>query len=519
MRLRISIYCAAIALIAANGVAAKPAAVTERLVQELPLEIAGSLWIDNPFGSIEIVGSDLPGMAVTVLKTSSGDDRAALEDAREQTVVSFEGDRNVRLVRTIVPSVRSARWRSSVSYTLRVPRTVHVRVGAKWADRIRIANISGNVTVKSFDGTIILDGVTGASVVETTNGRVVYVYRQKPSANAQIQAVSANIDVSVPADSSFNFVADTLSGDVLTNLPTRAQFQGSAFHGTVNAPGGPALVMQTLLGNIRLLVNGADVQSAHSLRKNAVRIIEPKALLVRPYQRYQLPIAGSNFELAAGVADVEVGEVRGWAHVQTRAGEIKLGMVFGECNVVSGGGPLDLGDIMGGLYASTQAGDVLVRSTREGGRIFTAGGNIQLLYTGGPTALQTGGGDIVVRQAAGSVNAETHSGDITITTDPNQKSQRIEARTGRGNIFLILSPKFGVDIDAMIVTSDPDANSIQSDFTGLQMTRDQAGGKTRIRAVGKVNGGGERVELHAEEGDIHITNMTTSPVTIMSPLQ
>ena len=67
-----------------------------------------------------------------------------------------------------------------------------------------------------------------------------------------------------------------------------------------------------------------------------------------------------------------------------------------------------------------------------------------------------------------------------------------------------------------MLTSDPDSDAIQSDFSGLQIKKDQAaGGKTRIRATGKVNGGGERIELYAEEGDIHITNMTASPVTIM----
>jgi hypothetical protein len=32
-----------------------------------------------------------------------------------------------------------------------------------------------------------------------------------------------------------------------------------------------------------------------------------------------------------------------------------------------------------------------------------------------------------------------------------------------------------------------------------------------------LNGGGERLELFAEEGDIHISKVTTSPVTVMSP--
>jgi DUF4097 and DUF4098 domain-containing protein YvlB len=175
-----------------------------------------------------------------------------------------------------------------------------------------------------------------------------------------------------------------------------------------------------------------------------------------------------------------------------------------------------LGDIMGQLFASTQAGDVLVRSAREGGRLFTAGGTIRVLYTGGPTLLQSGGGDIVVRQAAGPINAETRSGDINVTADPNKQTQKIEARTGHGNIVLNISPTFGADLDMMVVTSNPDANAIHSDFSGLQFKREQVSGKTRIRATGKLNGGGERVDLYAEEGDINIVNMTTSPATVTS---
>jgi hypothetical protein len=305
----------------------------------------------------------------------------------------------------------------------------------------------------------------------------------------------------------------------LTNLPVRANFQGSVFRGTINAPGGPTLTTQTLLGTIRVLGNGVDPRSARSLRQMAVaeRFAAPKALLLQPSRRIQVPIVGGAFVFSTSIGDISVGEIRGPARVQTVAGEIDLGVVWGDCSVVSLGGPLNLGDIMGLLIASTGAGDVLVRSAREGGRISTAGGIIRLLYTGGPTMLQSGGGDIVVRQAAGPINAETRSGDMNITADPNQKTQRIEARTGQGNIILNIGPRFGAEIDAMVVTSDPDANAIHSDFTGLQIKKEQISGKTRIRATGKLNGGGERVELYAEEGDINIVNMTTTPVTVMSP--
>ena len=57
MRSKIPAGCAAIALlIAANAFAANVTS-TERVVKQLSLDAADSLWIDNPVGNIEIVGS------------------------------------------------------------------------------------------------------------------------------------------------------------------------------------------------------------------------------------------------------------------------------------------------------------------------------------------------------------------------------------------------------------------------------------------------------------------------------
>ena len=517
MRRTIPLSCAAIALLISANAFAANVSLTERLVKELPLGAADSVWIDNPVGNIEVVGSEVPGLLATVVKTTTAVDQAALKEGSDQTVVSFEGDRNVRLIRTILPRVHSDRWTSSVSYTLRVPRTVQVKIASRIAGRIRIANILGSVTVTTFSGAVILDGVVGGSLVETTNGRVVYIYYQKPAAGAQVQAVSADIDVVVPPDVTFNWIADTLRGDILTNIPAHIQFLGNAFRASVNGSGGATLTLQTLLGNIHVLGRGRDTQAVQSVRQMVRAPSQSESPLMRPSKRIQLPISGGPFEFSGSVADVDVGEVRGWARVQTAAGEIKLGMVYGDCAVMTNGGPLDLGDIMGTLTASTDAGDILVRSAREGGKVSTAGGIIRVLFTGGPTTLQSGGGDISVRQAAGSINAETRSGDISITADSQQKTQKFQAHTQQGNINLTLGARFSADIDATILTSHPESNTIHSDFPGLTIKKEQVGDKTRIHATGKLNGGGERVDLVAEEGDIHISNASTGPATLGPP--
>src|SRR5258708_206353 len=153
MRSKVFIYSAAsVLLMTANAFAAKVSA-TDRFSKEATLEIGSTLWVDNPIGNIEIIGTENPGLFVAVTRTVTGDDRTALAEAREQTVIALEGDRNVRFLRTIYPQ-KPTPWTSSVSYVIRVPRTIHVRIAAKLAGRIRVTNIAGNVTIKSFTGAI-----------------------------------------------------------------------------------------------------------------------------------------------------------------------------------------------------------------------------------------------------------------------------------------------------------------------------------------------------------------------------
>lgn len=503
---------AAFVLLALPLGAAQLTFVDRPVTRSFPLDIAGTFWIDNPSGTIEIVGGDGSTATITAVRTTIAVDRDAMSDARDNTQFDFEcRTPQMCFVRAVVPALHSPRWNSSVKWTITVPRTVHVRVLAKAADTIRVANIMGNVTVKSFTGTITVDNVTGASIVETVNGRVVYNYASKPISHAQISAINASIDVHVPADSNFDWVADTLRGDVWTTFTPRGRWSGRVFHGTINNAGGPTITTSTMLGRVNVLSNGLTMREA----RLAASIVPPapesqasQTGQMNPPQmmRVQLPVVTGPFVISQSLADINIGEARGPLRVSTGAGSIELGTVFGDCTATSQGGPISIADAMAGLIAHTSAGNILVRAARAGGTITTDGGLVKVQYTGGPTTLKSGGGDIIVSQAAGPIDAETRSGDINITADPQQRTQRISAHTGRGNVTLNLSTRFGADVDATVMTSDSDAEAIYSDFNGLQIRKEQVGGKTRVRATGKINGGGERLEIYAEEGTIHISS-------------
>jgi len=493
-------------------------ATSSRVVREFPVDPAGSVWIDNPFGSIDVIGTDSNVISVTADRTLTAPDTVTLKEASDGVALSFEGDTKVRLIRTLLPPMRNVRWAVLVNYVVHVPRGVNVKIGgSKAADHIHVSNVNGSVTINGFSGTVIMEGVVGASVVNMVNGRIIYDCTQKPAARAQVQAVNADIDMWLPANSNFEWVANTINGDMLSTFNVKARsFNGSVFHGIVGS-GGPTINTESMMGHVAVLVRGTNLSDAQSYRVNEPGHPGGPDVLRQPAKKIQMPFVNGEFVFAASVADVTVGEVRGNARIETGAGEVELGAVFGQCNVTSLGGPLNLGDIMGSLFAHTGAGDIIVRAARLGGQVTTDGGLVRVIYAGGPMTLRSGGGDIIVRQFSAFMDAETSSGDVTLTADPAQKSIKVTARTLQGNIVMNVSPRFAADIDATILTSDPDMNEMHIDFNGISVRREQVGNKTRIRATGKINGGGERVELYAEDGDIHISAQNVTPLRLANP--
>ncbi len=495
----------AILVLAIAGAASGAVTKTFRVEDRFPLVEDGTLLLENVDGNIEIVGADEDGVGVDVYKIVIGADAEAIEEGRQLTALTVSGDERNRILRTVVSPARTKQWSSTVYWRLRVPRTASVRVVAKRSGEfIRIFNIQGNVFVRNFAGTVTLENVTGFVNADSVNGSIVY---NAPllRGDVRLATVNGSVTARVRPDLDLRWIADTVRGDIRTNLPVRGGFTGTTFRGSVNAPGGPTLTTTSLMGHVFLLGSNmqmAQAKSVRNMRDALVRV--PDAQRERVVGTLKREVVNGSLTYATNLGDIIIGQVRGNANVLTEAGQVQLGSVSGDCSVRSQGGSLQLGEIVGLLQASTRAGDIVVEAARRGGTISTTGGTIRLQYTGGPTRLTNGGGDVVVRQAAGPVTAETRSGDISVTVDRTLTKQTIDLQTGKGNILLNVGPQFGADVDLTVLTSDTGANAIQSELQGLSISREEVDGKTRVRATGKINGGGERVTMQAT-GSIRIT--------------
>jgi hypothetical protein len=512
------ILTAAATLLVSGSLLAANVTATSITTKEYPLNIGGTFYLENVYGNVEIIGDNSPRVLVMATQVATATDAAALNEARQQTQITVSGDANSRSVRTVFPVIRPSNWSSAVNYVVRVPRTVHVKINSGSAERVTVTNIIGNVTVKAFRGLVRLENVGGASIVENINGNVIFDPNGQPEANAHLTTINGSVIVAVDADANFEWIAESISGDIRTTLPVRGSFvTRTSFRGGVNAPGGPTVTATSMMGKVFLLKRGTQLKEAQPVRASTAESPRSPAPLNAQLPNYVFDQVQGPFVYQASLGNIRVREARGGIRLMTGAGEVQVGPVYGNCFVMSNGGPLRIGDVLGSVNARTEAGDVIVSAAREGGTITTGGGIIRLLYTGGPTTLISGGGDIVVRQANGPINAETKSGDINITVLSTLRSQRVTAKTSKGNIVLNVSPKFAADVDATVLTSDANANVILSELPGLEIRKETVGNKVRIRATGKINGGGEKIELFAEDGGIQLTTRAGAPIAVITP--
>lgn len=510
-------------LLGATAASAATFGAAEVYQKSAPIDGDGQLIIVNPFGDIEVVGVDgLKEVSFSVRKSVTGIDDQAIRIGREQTALLFDGDNKTRAIKTATPIIHDQRWASGVDYVIRVPRTIKLRIESHSGQHIHVANISGAVWVKNVNGIINFDNVTGAVTADSANGSVVYESVFKPTNEIRISTVNGNVELDVPADSSFRWAGQTLRGDFYATIPSTGRFAGPMFRGAVNGEHGPEVSTTSLMGNVYVLRRGTRADDAQSMRaasvtanNNGGQEVLPRGVIAKTLQ-----VASFDGDLlfSTPLGNISVGQVRGAARVETRAGEVHLGSVQSQCDVVSLGGPVTIGEVHGPLTARTTAGDVLINAAHQGAVVSTGGGMIRMLYAAGPTNLHSAGGDIVVRQASGPISAETRSGDVTIVLDPLVRSAAIDAKSSEGSVTIYVNAQIAADIDATLLTSDPDTNGIHTDFPGLNIRREQVGKKTRIRATGKVNGGGDRVSLYAEDGDITIRTTASGGGGISSPV-
>jgi DUF4097 and DUF4098 domain-containing protein YvlB len=215
-------------------------------------------------------------------------------------------------------------------------------------------------------------------------------------------------------------------------------------------------------------------------------------------------IQGDGILKTAG-GDIQVEKVNGQLTVNTSGGNIRVMTVSKSLDAKTAGGDITIGDVGGEASVSTSGGDITVGKVSGDATLGTAGGDIELKGASGDVQAKTSGGDVRLENITGSIDARTSGGEVSAELIPSGKGGSKLSSSG-GNIRLSIAPQSKATIEATIRMNGWGFHKsqyvVRSEFPKESYETDEDGGE--IRAVYKLNGGGEVIELSTVNSDIEI---------------
>jgi DUF4097 and DUF4098 domain-containing protein YvlB len=272
----------------------------------------GKLYLSNVSGQIDIMVWKEAQVKIEAVKTSkAGSAAKAKENAAKVTIeVTKEGD--VVRVETKYPKQSGSFWGGdrisvSVDYKIWVPDQAAVELnsvsgditvaplggaakidcvsgdvklrGAAGAEikltsgELEMENIAGDAFIKAVSGDITLTKIKGSveadavsgdielrdvseaqSVdVKTVSGNVIYFGSIQAGGRYQLNAFSGDVRMTIPADASFDFEANTFSGSIDTDfeITVSGKISPKEIRGTVGK-GGATIRLKSFSGNVDL---------------------------------------------------------------------------------------------------------------------------------------------------------------------------------------------------------------------------------------------------------------------------
>ena len=274
----------------------------------------------------------------------------------------------------------------------------------------------------------------------------------------------------------------------------------SQYNATLHTSGGNIDVRGAMNGTVKGATSGGDVTLGN--------VTSGKVDLSTSGGNMRTGDIQVDVRLNTSGGDIELGNVGGEANVNTSGGNIKVKSVGKSLKANTSGGDIEIGDVGGEAKVSTSGGNIQVRKVSGSISMSTSGGDIELGGASGTVKAHTSGGNLKLENVSGSIDAATSGGDVTADLRPTGKGRSKLASSG-GEITLSIPEDAKATIEATIRLQGWGRHNkeykVRSEFK--EDTYDQRGDPDEIRAVYKLNGGGETIELKTVNSDINIKKL------------
>jgi DUF4097 and DUF4098 domain-containing protein YvlB len=197
---------------------------------------------------------------------------------------------------------------------------------------------------------------------------------------------------------------------------------------------------------------------------------------------------------------INIGKVGGKIVAVTSGGSVQVLRGGQSVKVETAGGSIDVKEC-GDLSAMTAGGSIDIGNVRGWANLESGGGGIRLISATGPVKANTAGGGIKLTRLTGGVQAETANGPIEAEFIAAKITDTHLATTA-GDIIVYLPSDMAVTIKAAIEVAN--GHKIYTDFSGVKISSEGGNyGPKQVFGEGSLNGGGPVMKVHTSNGNIY----------------
>jgi hypothetical protein len=221
-------------------------------------------------------------------------------------------------------------------------------------------------------------------------------------------------------------------------------------------------------------------------------------------------ISGENVEgdvtLHTNGGNISLGNVKtGKSDIETNGGNISVGNVASDLSAKTNGGSISVGNVGGSADVLTYGGHISIEKVSGSAKMETYGGHINLEGATGKVVAKTMGGHINLQNITGSIDASTEGGHVSAELNPKLNTNS-NLETAGGNIELQIPAYAKATIRVYVENDDIEYDDpkeiVKSDFPSSKFDVNKDDGE--INATYVLNGGGSKISLKCEGGDVRI---------------
>jgi DUF4097 and DUF4098 domain-containing protein YvlB len=213
-----------------------------------------TLSVRDSNGSIRVAAADVDKIEVTATRISTAmTEDAAKADLKDFTIAETATESLVELdssTRSLEIALHGSR---RVEYDIKVPKALNVTIKTG-NGTVDVQGIGGLLTIEATNGTIAASGLNGAADVRTVNGPVSLGFAKLAEAGVRCKTTNGQIVVTIPSASKATLTARVLHGEIQTeNLPIQKTDESRQRLNATIGGGGPEIRLEATNGEVKVV--------------------------------------------------------------------------------------------------------------------------------------------------------------------------------------------------------------------------------------------------------------------------